>query len=143
MLDVEVLASVAVDCGLRVHRQLGPGLLESVYEVLLAAQISRDGIAVERQVPISIEVDGFIFKDAFRADLVIGGTLLVEVKSLEKLSPVHAKQMLTYLRLKKSPLGLLMNFGGATFKEGLKRVVNDYRAPYPGSAVQSEPGALR
>ena len=133
MLDVEALASVVVDCGLRVHRQLGPGLLESVYEALLAANIAREGIAVERQVPISIEVDGVMFKDAFRADLVVGGTLLVEVKSVEKLAPVHSKQMLTYLRLRKSPLGLLMNFGGATLKEGLRRIVNDYSAPYPGS----------
>ena len=132
MPDVEALASVAVDCGLRVHRQLGPGLIESVYEALLAASIGREGIAVERQVPLSIEVDGFIFKDAFRADLLAGGILLVEIKSVERLAPVHFKQMLTYLRLRKSPLGLLMNFGGATFREGLKRVVNDYEAPYPG-----------
>ncbi|TFI56442.1 GxxExxY protein [Sphingomonas parva] len=133
MPDVEALARVAIGCGLRVHRQLGPGLLESVYEALLAASLAREGLAVERQVPVSIEIDGLAFKDAFRADIVVGGQLLIEVKSVERLTPIHSKQLLTYLRLRKSPLGLLMNFGGATFREGLKRIVNDYRAPYPGS----------
>ena len=125
MPDIEALARVAVDCGLRVHRRLGPGLL--------AASIVEEGIATERQVPVSIDIDGVIFRDAFRADLVVGGALLIEVKSVEKLAPVHAKQMLTYLRLSNRPLGLLMNFGGATFKEGLKGVVNDYPAPYSAS----------
>ena len=136
MEDVEALAAVAVDCGLRLHRQLGPGLVESVYEALLSASIARTGLAVERQVPISIDVDGLVFKDAFRADLIIEGVVLVEIKSVEILAPVHSKQLLTYLRLRQAKLGLLMNFGGATFKEGLKRVVNEYKAPYPGGRAR-------
>ena len=145
MEDVEALAAVAVDCGLRLHRQLGPGLVESVYEALLSASIARTGLAVERQVPISIDVDGLVFKDAFRADLIIEGVVLVEIKSVEILAPVHSKQLLTYLRLRQAKLGLLMNFGGATFKEGLKRVVNEYKAPYPGGRIVpgGSPGDVR
>jgi GxxExxY protein len=130
--DLEALAGVAVDCALRLHRQLGPGLLESVYETVLAASIARTGVPVQRQVPIAIDVDGLIFKDAFRADIVVQGALLIEVKSVEKLAPIHSKQLLTYLRLSRCRLGLLMNFGGATFKEGLKRIANDYPGPYQG-----------
>jgi GxxExxY protein len=137
MEDVEALAAIAVDCGLRLHRQLGPGLVESVYETLLAVSIARAGVGVERQVSISINVDGLVFKDAFRADLIIGDAVLIEIKSVEALASVHSKQLLTYLRLRNSKLGLLMNFGGATFKEGLKRVVNEYRAPYPGARTVS------
>ena len=126
MRDVEEVARVAVDCGLRIHRDLGPGLLESVYEAVLAASLFRDGLAVERQKPIAIEFDGMVFREGFRADLVVEGQLLIEVKSVDRLAAVHAKQLLTYLRLSGRPLGLLMNFGGGTFREGLRRFANDY-----------------
>lgn len=128
MQDVERLARIAVDCGLRVHRELGPGLLESVCEAVLAASLLRAGLAVERQKPISIECDGLIFREGFRADLVVEGELLIEVKSVERLAPIHAKQLLTYLRLSGRPLGLLMNFGGMSFREGVKRLANNYFA---------------
>jgi iron complex transport system substrate-binding protein len=126
MRDVEDVARVAVDCGLRIHRDLGPGLLESVYEGVMAASLLRAGLAVERQKPIAIEFDGMVFREGFRADLVVEGQLLIEVKSVDRLAPVHAKQLLTYLRLSGRPLGLLMNFGGMSFREGLKRFANNY-----------------
>jgi GxxExxY protein len=129
MAHVEELARLAVDEGLHIHRELGPGLLESVYEAVLAARLVRRGLGVERQKPIPIEVDGLAFAEAFRADLLIEGKLIVEIKSVERLSAVHGKQLLTYLRLAGLSLGLLMNFGCATFREGLKRVVNNHEPP--------------
>ncbi|MBA3404335.1 MAG: GxxExxY protein [Gemmatimonadaceae bacterium] len=127
-MDLEEVARICVDCGLHIHKELGPGLLESVYEALLAASLTRAGVPVERQVPIPISFDGLRLSEGFRADLLVGGSLIIEVKSIERLAPVHGKQLLTYLRLANQPLGLLMNFGGATFREGLKRVVNNHTA---------------
>ncbi|MEO7177622.1 MAG: GxxExxY protein [Allosphingosinicella sp.] len=124
MSDVEKLAALAIECGFRIHRDLGPGLLESVYETLLAAKLARAGVLVERQKPIDFEYDGIRLHEGFRVDLIINRLLVVEVKSTERLVPVHSRQLLTYLRLLNLPLGLLMNFGGETFREGLKRVAN-------------------
>ena len=129
MSDVEKLASLAIECGFRIHHDLGPGLLESVYETLLAAKLARSGVLVERQKSVDIEYDGIRIRDGFRADLVVDHRLVVEVKSMERLAAVHSKQVLTYLRLLGLPLGLLMNFGGETFREGLKRVANRHDAP--------------
>jgi len=126
MPDLEEMARVAVDCGYRIHRELGPGLLESVYETVLAADLVRNGLVVERQKPISIKFDGMEFTDAFRVDLLVENQLIIELKSVEVLSKVHGKQLLTYLRLCQQPLGLLINFGCATYKEGIRRVVNDH-----------------
>jgi iron complex transport system substrate-binding protein len=123
-MDIEELARRAIDCGFRIHKKLGPGLLESVYEAVLATSLANEGLRVERQKPIAIRFEGLDIADAFRADLLIEGTLIIEVKSLERCAPVHAKQLLTYLRLTEQPLGLLMNFGCETFRDGLKRVVN-------------------
>lgn len=123
MFDVEELATT-IDCGFHIHKKLGPGLLESVYETVLAASLRRRGLRVEQQKPIAIHFDGLSIAEGFRADLVIEGSLIVEVKSVERTAPVHAKQLLTYLRLTEQPLGLLMNFGCETFREGLKRVLN-------------------
>jgi len=127
-MDVEVLSAVAVDCGFKIHEGLGPGLLESVYEAVLAASLTRRGLAVERQKPIPIEFDGMTIGEGFRADLLVEGALLIELKSVERLSPVHSKQVLTYLRLMHLSLGLLMNFGAATYREGVRRVVNNHTA---------------
>jgi iron complex transport system substrate-binding protein len=124
--DLETLARKAVDFGFRLHRDLGPGLLESVYESILAAQMIEDGLRVDRQRPIPIEYNGVVIQDAFRADLIVENTLIVEIKSVERLAPVHPKQLLTYLRLTKQPLGLLMNFGAPTFRDGIQRVVNGH-----------------
>jgi GxxExxY protein len=135
-MDVEALATIAVDCGFKVHEGLGPGLLESVYEAVLAQALARRGLAVERQKPIPIRFDGLIIDEGFRADLLVEGTLLIELKSVERLAPVHGKQVLTYLRLMHLPLGLLMNFGAATFREGIKRVANNHRAPVAQPEIQ-------
>jgi GxxExxY protein len=126
MPDIEEIARIAIDCGFKIHNELGPGLLESVYETVLAASIARRGLKVDRQLPINIAYDGMTFVEGFRADLVVDDRLIIEVKSAERLAPVHGKQMLTYLRLLRQPLGILMNFGGATFREGVRRVVNNH-----------------
>jgi len=124
---IEELAAAAIDHGLGIHRELGPGLLESVYETVLAARLARAGFRVERQRPVPIACDGLIFPDAFRVDIFVEDRLIIEVKSVDALAKVHAKQLPTYLRLSERPLGLLMNFGAATFREGLRRVVNDHQ----------------
>jgi GxxExxY protein len=123
---IDDVSAEVVDHALRLHRDLGPGLLESVYETLLAASLLRQGLRVDRQKPIDIRYDGLHFPGAFRIDLLVDDRLVVEVKSVEQLSRAHGKQLLTYLRLTNQPVGLLLNFAGATMKEGIKRVVNDY-----------------
>jgi iron complex transport system substrate-binding protein len=116
-----------LDVSFRLHRDLGPGLLESVYEAVLAAKLQQMGYSVARQQPIDITFEGFRFDAAFRADLLVDERLLVEIKSVERLNAAHAKQLLTYLRLMQQPVGLLINFGGATLKEGVRRIVNGHR----------------
>ena len=125
-MDIDELAREAVNCGFAIHKDLGPGLLESVYEMVLAKALERRGNRIERQQSISFEFEGMKFADAFRVDLLAEGKLLIEVKAVEKAAPVHAKQVLTYIRLMKLPLGLLMNFGLATFREGIQRVANNH-----------------
>lgn len=125
-MDINDLARTTVDCAFHIHRDLGPGLLESVYEAVLAGALHQRGLAVERQKPIHFSYAGLTFHEGFRADIVVAGQLIVELKSVERLAPVHAKQLLTYLRLCHQPLGLLINFGAATFKEGVKRIANGY-----------------
>lgn len=124
--NLESHAKIAVDCGFKLHDQLGPGLLESVYEILLCESLKQRGLAVERQKVIAIKYNGVTLDEGFRADLIVEGHLLIEVKSVERFAPVHGKQVLTYLRLMNLPLGLLMNFGSVTFRDGLKRIANDY-----------------
>jgi GxxExxY protein len=125
--SIDEISGDVVDVALRLHHELGPGLLESVYEVVLAAKLAAMGYAVARQRQIDIEFEGLRFEAAFRIDILVEERLLVEVKSVERLTAAHAKQLLTYLRLTKQPVGLLINFGGATLKEGLRRLVNDYQ----------------
>jgi GxxExxY protein len=124
--DLEVLARTAVDCGYHLHMEIGPGLLESAYEALMAEGLRQRGLAVERQVAVPLQYNGVVIDNAFKIDLLVERRLVIELKSVERLSPVHGKQVLTYLRLMRLPLGLLMNFGQATFKDGLRRVANDY-----------------
>lgn len=126
-MEIEELASVAIDCGLMLHKRLGPGLLETAYERVLAHKISVRGLSVKTQVLMPIEIDGVIIDQGFRADILVEDKLLIEVKSVERLAPVHSRQVLTYLRFMDLPLGLLMNFSGMTFREGLKRVVNNHQ----------------
>jgi len=113
-----------VDVAVQVHRELGPGLLESVYEVILAHELLGRGLQVRRQVPVAIEYRGVRFEDAFRADLIIGGKVIVEIKSVERVSNAHKKQLLTYLRLTDMRLGYLLNFGEALMKHGITRTAN-------------------
>ncbi len=113
-----------VDAAYKLHTGLGPGLLESVYETVLARDLQRRGLLVERQKKVSFEYDGLHFDDGLRLDLLVESRVVVEIKSVERLLPVHPKQVLTYLRLLNLSVGLLINFGAPTLKEGLKRIVN-------------------
>lgn len=118
------LAHIVMDEAFKIHRSLGPGLLESVYEVILLKKLTDAGLHTERQFPIAIHYEGVAFEEGFRADLMVEQKLMVEVKSIDSLHPVHYKQVLTYLRLTGCRLGLLINFGEAYLKHGFKRVVN-------------------
>ena len=118
------IATVVVDAAVQVHQALGPGLLESVYEIVLAYELRRRGLSVVRQVPIDVTYENLRVDGGFRADLVVEGKVLVELKSVERTAPVHKKQTLTYIRLADLRLGLLMNFGAALMKDGITRLVN-------------------
>jgi|SRR5580765_3830196 GxxExxY protein len=118
------ISKVIVDSALTVHRELGPGLLETVYEVSLAHELKLRGLSVERQVPVSINYRGIVFDETFRADILVNQKVIVELKSVERVSEAHKKQVQTYLRLKGCKLGLLLNFGEALMKRGILRVVN-------------------
>ena len=124
MHALDDITGAIIDSALKIHRELGPGLLESVYEAVLAREVERRGFRVKRQWPVRIEYDGLMFEEGFRADLVVEARVVVELKSVERLAPVHSKQLLTYLRLMRLEVGLLINFGNATLKEGLHRGVN-------------------
>ena len=126
MKDVDAISSDVIGEAIKIHRELGPGLLESVYEIVLSAALVRMGYNVSRQVPIDIEYDGLKIGAAFRVDILVEGSLILEIKAVEQLGKVHAKQLLTYLRLMKQPLGLILNFSGLTMKEGIRRLVNDH-----------------
>jgi len=124
MLTENEIANRVMDAAFQIHRELGPGLLESVYEVILANQLSEMGLAVERQVAVPIRFQGIVFDEGFRADLIVEKKVIIELKSVERLQPVYSKQLLTYLRLTGCCLGLLINFGENLMKDGFKRVVN-------------------
>jgi GxxExxY protein len=113
-----------VDAAFHIHSKLGPGLLESVYEVILAKELERRGVFIERQKAVPIEFEGLHFEEGFRADLIVERAVVVELKSVETLASVHYKQVLTYLRLLDYRLGLLLNFGASLLKDGIKRIVN-------------------
>ena len=123
---VDAVSGAVVDHCVRIHRDLGPGLLESVYEQILAASLMRAGFKVGLQMPVDIEFDGLVIRSAFRIDMVVDEVLVLEIKSVERLANVHAKQLLTYLRLTGLHVGLLLNFSGETMKEGIRRVVNHH-----------------
>ena len=123
--DIEQVATTVVNTAFVLHQEVGPGLLESVYEAILASMLTGQGLYVERQKPVPIYYRGLVLDEGFRLDLLIDGQLVVELKSVEKLLPVHLKQLLTYLRLMNLPLGLLINFGAPLLRDGLKRVVNN------------------
>lgn len=118
------IGTLIVDCAVDLHRNLGPGLLETVYEVTLARALERRGLAVQRQVVVPIEYQGEAFNEGFRADLIVEGMVIVELKSIERVAPAHKKQLLTYLRLTGLKLGYLLNFGEALMRDGITRTIN-------------------
>lgn len=123
--SLDDITGAVVDVAVKIHRALGPGLLESVYGAVLTRALVRQGFKVERQKMVRFEYDGMIFDDGLRVDLIVDDRVIIELKSIERLAPVHGKQVLTYLRLSNLQVGLLINFGGATLKEGLQRIVNN------------------
>jgi GxxExxY protein len=118
------LSKVILDSAFRVHSALGPGLFEHVYEVILAHELRKQNLEVARQVPIPIVYDGIEFEEGYRADLIVERSIIVELKSVEELLPVHWKQLFTQLKLKDFRLGLLINFGDEHLKNGIRRIAN-------------------
>jgi GxxExxY protein len=118
------IGKIVVDCAVRLHMELGPGLPESVYEVLLVHLLQEAGLKTDRQVPIPIQFRGIQFDEGFRADIVVEDKVILELKSTETVSKAHKKQVLTYLKLTGKKLGYLLNFGEAMMKNGISRVLN-------------------
>ncbi len=126
-MHVDQISAIVIEECIAIHRELGPGLFETVYETLLAGRLQARGLKVERQVTVPLTYDGNNFETAFRIDLLIEDQLVLEIKAVEQLSKAHAKQLLTYLRILKQPVGLLLNFSGETMKDGIRRMVNDHK----------------
>ena len=126
MRSLDEITGVIIDAAMQIHKALGPGLLESVYEAIMARELERRGFHVVRQKRVSFEYNGMRFFEGFRIDLLVEECVVVELKSVEELAPVHYKQVLTYLRLINLRIGLLLNFGAGTLKEGLHRIVNNF-----------------
>ena len=124
-MDENQIADAIVENSIQIHREIGPGLLESVYENILAYELRIHGFEVASQVVIPIKYKGRVIDNAFRADLIVGNKVIVEIKSVEELSKVHKKQLLTYLRMTNLKLGILLNFGEELMKTGIKRVANN------------------
>ena len=118
------IGKVVVDAAVAVHRALGPGLLQSVYEAVLAAELRKRGLRIERQVAVPIEYKGLHFDEGFRADLIVESKVILELKSVERVTHAHKKQVLTYLRLTGRKLRFLLNFGEAVIRDGIYRIVN-------------------
>ena len=128
MRELDEITAAIIDAAIQIHRDLGPGLLESVYEAVLAHLLEKRGFHVQRQTTVRFEYDGLVFEEGFRTDLIVDHQVLVELKSTEKCAPVHGKKLLTYLRLMNKRVGLLLNFGENTLADRLRRIVNDLPA---------------
>ena len=124
VMDENTIGTRLIEAAIEVHRELGPGLLESVYEAALAYELEQRGLQVARQVPVSLNYKGIHFDEGFRADLIIEDKVIAELKSVEQVTPAHKKQTQTYLRLTGNKLGYLLNFGGDVMKTGITRCVN-------------------
>lgn len=122
--DLKALTGTIVDAAFKLHVALGPGLLESVYQSILARDLTRKGLRIESERHISFEYDGITFESGLRVDLLVENAVVVELKSVEQISPIHLKQLLTYLRLLRLPVGLLINFGAVRLKDGIRRIAN-------------------
>ncbi len=118
------VAKIIVDCAYKIHTTLGPGLLESVYEAVLAYELGKKGLHAERQKPLPVVYEDMRLEEGYRADLLVSNLVIIELKSVEEIAPVHKKQLLTYLRLADKKLGLLINFGKVKIKDGITRIVN-------------------
>jgi GxxExxY protein len=123
-MTFENVATEIIDACIKIHRKLGPGLLESVYETVLAYELRNRGLEVKVQVPLPVVYEDIIFEAGFRADMVVSDLVIVELKSVENVLPVHKKQLLTYIRLTDKKLGLLINFGSELMKDGITRAIN-------------------
>jgi GxxExxY protein len=124
-MHLNEITGAVVDEAIGIHRDLGANLFESVYEVLLAASLEQRGLRVDRQRPISFSYRNIHIADGFRADLIVEDLVIVEIKSIDHLAPMHTKQLLTYMRLSNLHVGLLLNFGAETMSKGIKRLVRD------------------
>jgi GxxExxY protein len=122
------IGTIIIDTAFYLHKNLGPGLLESVYETVLARLLTKKGLSVQRQVSIPIEFEGEKFDEGFRADLFVEGKVIIELKSVEKITPVYKKQLLTYLKLTNTKLGYILNFGKVLMKEGIDRMLMVYKS---------------
>ena len=128
-----VITGIVIDCAMQIHRDLGPGLFEVVYEQILAKSLSDRGLALVTQYPVTFVYAGATYTNAFRVDLYVEQKVIVELKSVESLHPIHAKQLLTYMKLMNIPVGLLINFGEVLLKNGIRRVVHNYKDDEPPS----------
>ena len=130
--EIEALATAVVNAAFAVHRSLGPGLLESAYHECLGIELSLAGLRVQREQVLPLTYRSHVIQNAYRIDLLINEQLLVELKTVESIQPIHRVQVTTYLRLLKLPLGLLINFNVPLIKDGISRVLNlDFRSPLP------------
>lgn len=127
-MELEQMTDQILSAAIAIHREFGPGLMESVYEAILAHELEQRGFSVRRQQAVSLSFAGMEFAEAFRADLIVNDTLIIELKATARSDPVFARQLLTYLRLLQLLVGLVINFGAPTLKEGIKRVVNSIPA---------------
>jgi len=118
------IGGIVVDCAVKVHMRLGPGLLESVYEAVLSYELQNRDLLIQKQVPIPITYDNLLFTEAFRADLIVDDTVILELKSVDCVTKAHKKQLLTYLRLSGRKVGYLLNFGEVLMKDGISRIIN-------------------
>src|ERR1700761_8924448 len=123
-METNKITGLIVDLAYRMHEELGPGLFESVYEAVLFDMLVAKGLAVQRQVPVPIRFAGKTYDEGFRADLIVEGRVIIEIKSIDRLAPVHKKQVLTYLKLSSLSVGLLINFGGELLKGNIERLAN-------------------
>ena len=126
MANVDEISYKVIGCDLEVHRTLGPGLFETVYEQALTHELALNGLSVKSQVEVDVDYKGVNLGKGFRIDLLVDDELIIELKSVEELKPIHHKQLLTYLRLTEKRVGILINFNVDTLKDGIKRVVNKY-----------------
>jgi iron complex transport system substrate-binding protein len=125
-MEIDEITSIIIQTSIKIHKELGPGLLESVYETVLAKMLADKGLHIERQKPVSFVYEGIRFNEGFRCDLLVENMVVIELKSTERLMPVHSKQLLTYLRLMDKEVGLLINFGAGKLKDGLERIVHHH-----------------